>query len=117
MEKKLQQDALVQCDRRRNSFEINPARTTVIYGTRLALAGRVRIRLVLTMVAMAALFRVTVPAAPEFPFQFRDGLICVEVRVAESTGALNFLLDSGAGVSVINLRTAKKLGLKTPKRM
>jgi hypothetical protein len=44
-------------------------------------------------------------AINEFPFEFRDGLIWVQVHVHKSTVPLNFLLDSGAGVSVINLPT------------
>jgi len=63
---------------------------------------------------VAALFQVQ--AAPttlaEFPFQFREGLIWVEVIVPQSEKPLNFLLDTGAGCSVINLTTAKRIGLK-----
>jgi len=59
---------------------------------------------------------VRVLAAPttlaEFPFQFREGLLWIEVNVPQSKQPLNFLLDTGAGVSVINLSTAKRLGLK-----
>src|SRR5437899_1237018 len=48
----------------------------------------------------------------EFPFQFREGLLWISVGVAQSREPLNFLLDSGANVSVIHLATAKRLGLK-----
>jgi hypothetical protein len=48
----------------------------------------------------------------EVPFQFRDGLIWVDVSVANSSGPLHFLLDSGAEVSTVNLRTIKSLGIK-----
>lgn len=48
----------------------------------------------------------------EFPFQFREGLLWVEVTVPQSKEPLNFLVDTGAGVSVINLSTAKRIGLK-----
>ena len=41
----------------------------------------------------------------------------VRVQVQPSAESLNFLLDSGAGVSVINLGTAKKLGLKLAQRV
>jgi len=42
--------------------------------------------------------------------EYRDGLIWVEV---ESSGhALHFVLDSGAGSSVLNLETANRLGVK-----
>ncbi len=49
-----------------------------------------------------------VPA--EFPFEYRQGLIWVEVGVRESPTPLNFLLDSGAGLSVINLSTLERIG-------
>jgi hypothetical protein len=47
----------------------------------------------------------------EFPFEFRDGLLWVEVQVPQASEPLHFLLDSGAGVSAINLSTAQRLGL------
>lgn len=55
--------------------------------------------------------------AKEFPFQFREGLIWIEVSVPQAAKPLNFMLDSGAGVSVINLHTAKQLGLKLGNRV
>jgi predicted aspartyl protease len=55
--------------------------------------------------------------SPEFPFEFREGLIWVRVHTPQSAQPLNFLLDTGAGVSVINLRTAEKLGLKAGNRV
>lgn len=53
------------------------------------------------------------PAAclQEFPFEYREGLLWIKVQGAKSVDPLNFLLDSGAGVSVLNLRTAQRLGL------
>jgi len=48
----------------------------------------------------------------EFPFEHRGGLLWVKVSVPQSVESLNFLFDSGAGASVINLRTAKRLGVK-----
>lgn len=48
----------------------------------------------------------------EIPFQFRDGLIWIQVAVPQSANRLSFLLDSGANVSVLDLRVAKQLGLK-----
>jgi len=74
----------------------------------------VRCRLLAVMVFAAALLQLQ--AAPvtlaEFPFQFREGLLWVEVTLPQSEKPLNFLLDTGAGVSVINLNTAKRLGIK-----
>ena len=53
----------------------------------------------------------------EFPFEYREGLIWVRVQVAESREPLRFLLDSGAEVSVVNLDTAKRLGLRLGERV
>jgi hypothetical protein len=53
----------------------------------------------------------------EFPFEFRNGLVWVRVHVEHSVEPLAFLLDSGAGASVVNLRTAKRLGLKLGQRV
>lgn len=50
-------------------------------------------------------------SSTEFPFEYREGLLWVHVQVAESPKPLRFLLDSGAEVSVVNLDTAKRLGL------
>ena len=55
------------------------------------------------------------PAVSEFPFQFRDGLIWLEVNVPQSPQPPQFLLDSGAEVSVLNLRAAKRLHLRLGK--
>ena len=52
----------------------------------------------------------------EFPFEFREGLLWVKVQVPESDRVLSFLLDSGAEVSVVNLETAKELGLTLGRR-
>src|SRR5262245_11300981 len=73
-----------------------------------------RLSPVISAVALAtlvALPNALAAATQEFPFQLRDGLIWAEVRTAESSAPLCFLLDSGAGVSVIDLRTAASLGL------
>ena len=48
----------------------------------------------------------------EFPFQFRDGFIWVEVTVPDAAKPLNFLFDSGAQVSVINTVAAQRLGVE-----
>src|SRR5438105_2475590 len=49
------------------------------------------------------------PLSQEFPFRFSDGLIRVEARVSSSDEPLNFLLDSGASFSVLNMARAEKL--------
>lgn len=48
----------------------------------------------------------------EFSFEYREGLLWIKVAIPESDQPLNFLVDTGAGVSVINLNTAKRIGLK-----
>jgi Aspartyl protease len=73
----------------------------------------VRCRLFAIIILVAAFFQSQ--AAPvtvaEFPFQYREGLLWVEVTIPQSDKPLNFLLDTGAGVSAINLNTAKRIGL------
>ena len=75
--------------------------------------------ILLVLVLLATLSRgLAAPKAPsEFPFELRSGLIWVQVRAAGSTDPLKFLLDSGAGVSVINLHTAKRLAAKLGQRV
>jgi len=62
----------------------------------------------------AALSRAQAAAASlaEFPFKFSEGLVWIEVTVPQTNKPLNFLVDTGAGVSVINLSTATRIGLK-----
>jgi hypothetical protein len=74
----------------------------------------VRCRLFATIILFAAFFQLQAAPATlaEFPFQYREGLLWVEVTIPQSDKPLNFLLDTGAGVSAINLNTAKRIGLK-----
>ena len=51
-------------------------------------------------------------AATEIPFTFRAGMIWLKIGVEGQSVPLNFLLDSGAGASVLDLQTARRLGLK-----
>ena len=55
-------------------------------------------------------------AATEIPFAYGDGMICLKVTVAGQSAPLNFLLDSGAGVSVLDLSVARRRGLKFGER-
>ncbi|MDX2081277.1 MAG: aspartyl protease family protein [Terrimicrobiaceae bacterium] len=48
----------------------------------------------------------------EIPFQYRDGYLWLKVSVEGYEQPLNFLLDSGAASSVLNLGTARRLGVK-----
>lgn len=73
---------------------------------------------ILVLFLMSACRASNIPAgAAEIPFQFRDGFIWIEVTVPRAPKPLNFLLDSGAQVSVINSSTAKKLGMKGGRRV
>ena len=47
----------------------------------------------------------------EIPFEFQEGLLWIKVTVPESPKPLNFLVDTGAGVSAINRGTADRLAL------
>jgi|SRR5579883_406274 len=46
----------------------------------------------------------------EYPFEYKEGLIWVQIQVRESKTPLNFLLDSGARLSVIHLPTLQRIG-------
>jgi hypothetical protein len=48
----------------------------------------------------------------EIRFQYQDGLIWLKVEVPAKNESLNFLLDSGAGVSVVDLDQARALGMR-----
>jgi hypothetical protein len=52
----------------------------------------------------------------EIPFQYREGLIWLRVAVAGKSRPLNFLLDTGSGVSVLDLQIARTLGAKLSNR-
>jgi hypothetical protein len=52
------------------------------------------------------------PASAVFPFRLQDGLLWVSVQVKGSPVPLEFLLDSGAQVSVLNLETSRQLGVR-----
>jgi predicted aspartyl protease len=69
-----------------------------------------RLRLFLTLAF--SLFAGCLFASTPTPFQYRDGMIWVKVTVAGQKAPLNFLLDSGAGASVIDLAAARRVGLK-----
>lgn len=72
---------------------------------------------ILAVQAAVARGEVVAASPTEFPFEYREGLLWVQVQVAESREPLRFLLDSGAEVSVVNLDTAKRLGLPLGERV
>ncbi len=51
------------------------------------------------------------PPIPEFPFEFREGLIWVQATLDQTGEPLSLLLDSGAAVSVLDLEAARRLGV------
>jgi hypothetical protein len=64
------------------------------------------------VLAAATLLPAAAMATPvEIPFTFTDGFIRLEARVAQSDEPLYLLLDSGAGASVLSLRTVQRLHL------
>jgi hypothetical protein len=65
------------------------------------------------LLALAAwlIFTGSGEAATEIPFSFQGGTICLKVDAGGGT-TLGFLLDSGAGKSVLDLGTARRLGVK-----
>jgi hypothetical protein len=68
-------------------------------------------RFVILFLALS-LFAGSLFASAPIPFAYRDGMIWVKVSVAGRKERLNFLLDSGAGVSVIDTIAARRVGLK-----
>lgn len=67
--------------------------------------------LLCTLVALLLPLSGKSEAQREIHFQYRGGLIWLKVDVTGKSESLNFLLDSGAGVSAIDLQTARSLGL------
>src|ERR1700757_4164203 len=45
------------------------------------------------------------------PFEYRDGFIWIKVNAHSRKEPLNFILDSGASVSVLDLAQARSLGV------
>ena len=78
-----------------------------------------RFLLFLIFRAMASFLAIQAASAPlaELPFQFREGLLWISVTVSQSPKPLNFLIDTGAGVSIINYSTAQQLGLRLGQRV
>src|SRR5207302_330123 len=48
----------------------------------------------------------------QFLFQYRDGFLWLKVTVPQRSEPLHFLLDSGAASSILDLQTARQLGVK-----
>jgi predicted aspartyl protease len=63
------------------------------------------------MVGFSSVFSAESERLHKIPFQFQDGLIWVQVELAGTKEPLNYLLDSGASSTVIDLQTAKAVGI------
>ena len=74
---------------------------------------RTALILFLTILASLAVPAMAAPAV-EIPFRFTDGFICIEARLDKGGEPLTLLLDSGAGASVLSLRTARRHVGATP---
>jgi len=53
----------------------------------------------------------------EIPCQFQNGLIWLKVQIPGQPRALDFLLDSGASATVLEVATAERIGLKLGSRL
>jgi hypothetical protein len=51
-------------------------------------------------------------AAEEIRFRYQDGLIWLKVDLPGRTESLNFILDSGAGISLLDLDRVRAIGMK-----
>jgi predicted aspartyl protease len=56
-------------------------------------------------------------ASGQTGLKFSDGLVWLEVHVSGRAAPLQFVLDTGASVSVINAETARELGLKPGRKL
>lgn len=56
-------------------------------------------------------------ASGQTGLKYSDGLVWLEVDVSGRAEPLHFVLDTGAGVSVIDSKTAKEVGLKPGRRL
>ncbi len=68
-------------------------------------------RLLLLTVAVWSIFAAAARASTEIPFVFRGGMIWLQVRMVGHAAPLDFLLDSGAGKTVLDLGAARRLGV------
>ena len=101
------------CSRALELLEEYPLPTIAPAWHKLCVANCVRFWLCAILVLAARLFQADAygSSGSELPIQFREGLLWMEVSVPQSKEPLHFLLDSGASASVLNLITAKQLGL------
>ncbi len=73
---------------------------------------RCRLRAITTLAIVLLKAQAAQDVPTEIPFEFSEGLLWVKVSIPQSPEHLHFLLDTGAGASVISRSTAERLGLK-----
>jgi hypothetical protein len=100
----------------RSSRVISPSETRYITWHTPCKDSPVRRTLFILLFALA-LVSAAIAATTEIPFEYREGLLWVKARADRSREPVNLLLDSGAGVSVLNLTAAERLGFKTGRRI
>jgi predicted aspartyl protease len=76
----------------------------------------VRLRFLLPLLVVSLLASPHARAETEIPFQYCDGFLWLKVHAAGQQEPLNFLLDSGAASSVLNIQTARRLNTKLGNR-
>lgn len=86
----------------------------IVFGIPNATAVGVRRFLILILFWLEVIFgaAAAMPSETCLPFDFSQGLLWIKIQVPQSDRPLNFLFDTGAGVSVINADTAAVLGLQ-----
>jgi hypothetical protein len=67
-------------------------------------------RILLFLFALSLAIEGHLRAAVEIPCEYRQGLVWVSVRSPERAEPWNFLLDSGAGASVLDVSAARAMG-------
>lgn len=53
-----------------------------------------------------------VQAVTNIPIEYRNGMIWLKISIQGKDQQLNFVLDSGAGVNIVDVTVARKLGLR-----
>jgi len=83
----------------------------LLSGCRTDPAHRLLMRLFAYAAVLALLLAVSARAGAtdEIRFRYQDGLIWLKAEIPGKNESLNFLLDSGAGVSVLDLGRARAL--------
>jgi hypothetical protein len=66
-----------------------------------------RLFIVAAVAGLSLVFSAKGELPQRIPFQFQDGLVWVQVKLAGTKARLNYLLDSGASVTAIDLQTAQ----------